>query len=289
MKLSFTLVGFLLTLNSLACQVQLPERIVVGGSAKNHCAFAATNCIAEDLQSLCELVQAQDGMVSIHRLQAAAGERVSLTSTVDQVRIHRISDLIRKKFPVSDGVDMVLAESSAIDFVGMNASSELELTCHPCLFNGDETLRLQVRQFSGESRGYSFKVKFTALVNAYRAKSTINAFSTALNAQQFEQVRVPQVSYGRYQTDLTKISFYKPNKTIRSGEILRESDLIPLTLVRAGDRVDLYFENDHVRLKSYATSRQNGGMGDKIEVWNQANGKKYRGVITDHNQVVVEL
>ena len=96
-------------------------------------------------------------------------------------------------------------------------------------------------------------------------------------------------SYGQYLTDLSRINLYKTNKTLRMGDVLRTGDLVPLTLVRAGDRVELIFENDHVRLKSQALSRQNGGVGDRVEVWNQANGKKYRGVVTEQNRVVVEL
>jgi len=289
MRILLAAIALLCFIDAQACQIQLPERIVLSGAISNHCPFDQRDCSPASASELCALIQSQEGSVSLNRLQAAVGDQVTLLSTANNIRIERLADLVKATFPQSQDIGMELNAAADGDIIMMNAASELEIKCHPCAFNGAEALRLNVKQFGGQTRNFNFTAKFSVHVMAAKAKTTINAFSTSLNSDQFEIVKVPQVAFGRYQTDLSKIKYYKPNKTIRAGEILRETDLVPLTLVRAGDRVDLLFENQHVRVKSQATSRQNGGMGDKIEVWNQANGKKYRGVITDHNRVVVEL
>ena len=289
MRILLAVIALLCFVDAQACQIHLPERIVLSGAVSNHCPFDQRDCAPGSADELCALIQTQDGHIPLQRLQAAVGEQVKLLSTANQIRVQRLAELVKAKYPQSQNVDMEISTATDGDIMVMNTNSEIELNCHPCLFNGSEAIRLYVKQFGGEPRNFNFSAKFSQHVMAARAKLTINAFATGLHSDQFEIVKVPQVAFGRYQTDLSKINFFKPNKTIRAGELLREGDLIPLTLVRAGDKVDLFFENDHVRLKSHATSRQNGGMGDKIEVWNQANGKKYRGVITDHNRVVVEL
>lgn len=288
MRALLALIALLCFLDVQACEVSFPERMIVTGVDGSHWPFAHTNCSPENISAVRSMLHDHDGMISLARLQAAVGGTIKLVSTVDQVRIQRLSQLIEESFPQSAVSDMEMKTLDA-DIVGLSSSGEINLKCHPCLFNGDETIRVNVRSFNGQQKAYNFAAKFGHYVLAAKAKVSISAFSGSMNSDQFELVKVPQVAYGRYQTELSKIHYYKPNKTIRAGELLRETDLVPLTLVRAGDKVDLYFENEQLRVRSHATSRQNGGMGDKIDVWNQATGKKYRGVITDHNRVVVEL
>ena len=160
------------------------------------------------------------------------------------------------------------------NLIELSKTSEFILHCHPCQFNGEEMMRLNVRSFENQETDYSFQAKFNRQVVAFKARRNIAAFSHELNADMFEQVKVPPAAYGQYLTDLSSLSYYKTNKPIRVGEVLKSSDLSPQTLVRAGDRVELIFENSHVKVKSHALSRQNGGVGDQVEVWNQANGTR---------------
>lgn len=288
MRIIFAIVCLLCLFDVEACEIQLPDRIIVSGVVSNHLPFTQQGCSAEQLQELRATIQDHDGELPLARLQAAVGDSIKLHSAQPNTQVQRLADIISTQFPQSKDVDMEINDVES-DIIALDGNSEVQLKCHPCLFNGNEVIRLQVRSYQAAVRDYNFNAHFSRHVLAARAKITIQAFSGHLDEDQFEMVKVPQVAYGRYQTDISKIKYFKPNKTIRAGEFLRESDIVPLTLVRAGDKVDLFFENDHVRVKSHATSRQSGGMGDKIDIWNQANGKKYRGIITDHNKVLVEL
>lgn len=289
MKIFFTFFLTSFFLQAQACEVHFPERIILSGVVGEYWPFIHKECSPEKLNALSSMLQDHDGMISLERLQAAVGENTKIVSKSNQIRIQTLQSLIRKNFPASQNSEMVISGSSNGDIIGLDLSAEIKVKCHPCSFSGSEVIRIETRSYGTHKKDYSFNAKFDHFVHAARAKTLINAFSNKLNVDQFEIVKVPQVAFGRYQTNLDKISYFKTNKTIRAGEFLRESDLVPLTLVRAGDKVDLYIENEQVRIKSHATSRQSGGLGEKIEVWNQANGKKYRGVITDHNKVVVEI
>lgn len=289
MKIFFSLLFTTFFYQAQACEVHFPERIILSGVVGEYWPFIHKDCSIDKLSALSSMLQSHEGMISIERLQAAVGENTKIISKSNQIRIQTLQNLIHKNFPASADSEMIVSDGSTGDIIGLDLSAEVKVKCHPCSFQGSEVIRLETRSYGSLKKDYSFNAKFDHFVKAARAKSLINAFSNKLNADQFEIVKVPQVAFGRYQTNLNKIGYFKTNKTIRAGEFLRESDLVPLTLVRAGDKVDLYIENEQVSVKSHATSRQSGGLGEKVEVWNQANGKKYRGVITDHNKVVVEI
>jgi flagella basal body P-ring formation protein FlgA len=289
MRIVFAFAALFGFIETWACELKIPGRLLVAGPSTGTWPFESKNCDSKHFNAVYEILHDQDGTISTQRLQAAVGDSVTLKSDGESVRIENISHMIRRNF--SDIGDAVLTVSSPFqgNLIELSKTSEFILHCHPCQFNGEEVMRLNVRSFESQEVDYSFQAKFNRQIVAYKARRNIAAFSTELTPEMFEQVKVAPAAYGQYLTDLGSLNYYKTNKPIRVGDVLKTSDLSPQTLVRAGDRVELIFENSHVILKSHALSRQNGGVGDQIEVWNQANGKKYRGTIIDKNRVQVTL
>ena len=85
------------------------------------------------------------------------------------------------------------------------------------------------------------------------------------------------------------LKFYKLNKPLRPGELLRQSDLNPINLVKAGSKTEVIIENELIKLKTYGISRNNGGVGEFVEVFHPQKNKKYQGKVIDLNKVLVEL
>lgn len=288
MKALFALIVLLSLIDAQACEINLPERLLLSGSQGEQWPFGAKNCSHDQLSSFHDLIAGQSGPVSVRRLQAVTGKSSKLVAPSDMVSVQRLDQLIHDSYPQTTERDMSLTNAIEGDMISIPNDGEVRVRCHPCLFSGDETIRVEVRSFASTRKDYTFTAHFRQLVLAPKARATISAFSIP-TAGQFEMVTVPQTGFSKYITDVSRLNYYKLNKTIRAGEILRESDLTPLSLVRAGDRVELLLQTGTLELKSHATSRQSGGIGESIEVWNQATGRKYRGVITDQNKVTVEL
>lgn len=142
---------------------------------------------------------------------------------------------------------------------------------------------------SSGSKSVELKREEATTQTAYRLLRAMPAFSSFDRASLIEEVQVPENAFSRYFTDPEKLKYYRTNKPLRAGEILREADIVPTTLVRAGDRVELLIDSATVRIRSHALSRQNGGIGDSVEVWNQQSGKKHYGTITGPGKVTVDL
>lgn len=284
-------VFFLLTLTfqALACELHLPQKILVTGPANGSWPFENHGCTSTQFDEAYNVLRDQDGDIPIARLQAALQPNIRVQGKTNVVQITNMPYLIRKTFADVGDAGMQIDNPFQGNLIGLPENGEYSLHCHPCQFSGEEVMRLHLRNFGESSIDHTFQVKFTRFVNGFKVKSNIPAYSANLQADLFEAVKVPASNFSQYLTDLSQIKYFKTNKTLRAGDILRTSDLVPQTLVKAGDRVELVFENTHIKVKSQALSRQNGGIGDSIEVWNQANGKKYIGIIKDHKSVVVEL
>ena len=88
---------------------------------------------------------------------------------------------------------------------------------------------------------------------------------------------------------MDSLKFYKTNKPLRTGEILKLSDLNAINLVRAGLKTDVVLENQMVRIKTQGICRSNGTIGELVEVYHAQKNKKYLGRVVDINKVLVEL
>ncbi len=272
-----------------ACELYLPQKLLVTGSANGSWPFESKGCADSQFDEAYNVLRDQDGEIPVARLQAALLPNIRVVGKSNVVQITNMPHLIRKTFADVGDAGMQIDNPFQGNLIALPDNGEFSLHCHPCQFSGEEVMRLHLRNFGEASVDHTFQVKFSRFINGYKVRRNIPAFTTNLSNDSFEAVKIPASSFGQYLTDLTQIKYFKTNKTLRVGDILRTSDLVPQTLVKAGDRVELVFENSHIKVKSQALSRQNGGIGDSIEVWNQANGKKYIGIIKDHKSVVVEL
>ncbi len=283
---------FLLTILSAAsaCEVMLPPRMLVTGAALNQAwPFPQQGCRPAQLQAVLNVLRDQQGEIPVARLQAALGDQVQLASSDTIVRVESAVQMVRARYATTTDAQFELTPLLQASLVELPLAGETRLECHPCRFEGSETIRIDVRAYNEAPRSLAYEARFTRMVDAYRLRRAVPAFTGQLDVAMFEKVQTPQRSAGKYFQELPTLGYYKTNKSLRAGDLLREEDLIAQTLVKAGERVELFFENDLVRVKSHAVSRQNGGIGQRIEVWNQANGRKHTAKVIDQGKVVVEL
>jgi flagella basal body P-ring formation protein FlgA len=90
-------------------------------------------------------------------------------------------------------------------------------------------------------------------------------------------------------SDIETLAFYKTNKPLKAGEILKTADLNAINLVKAGLKTEVVLENQMIRIKTQGISRSNGTIGELVEVYHPQKNKKYQGRVVDINKVLVEL
>ena len=127
------------------------------------------------------------------------------------------------------------------------------------------------------------------MVKAYRLTSPLASFSSLNDSDILKEEYIESIPHTDIITDMESLKFYKTNKPIKAGEILKASDLNAINLVRAGLKTDVVLENQMVRIKTQGISRSNGTIGELVEVYHPQKNKKYLGKVIDINKVLVEL
>ncbi len=270
-----------------ACELALGKRVLIAGAELSTWPYPHSNCTDADLRAVFAVLKDQDGVVPVPRLQAAVGDGIRIRATGD-VRVEALASLSRRSFAEATQATIEVQTPFQGALIPIGENQDLQLSCHPCQFLGDELLKVALYEGSAKKE-INVQARFTRLVQAWRLRRNVPAFSQGLSEADFEKVQAAATLYAPYLSDISRIGYYKTNKPLRAGEVIRATDVSPINLVRAGSRVEVVFEGESIRLKSSALSRQNGGFGDHIEIWNQATGRKHRGQVIDHNRVVVEL
>lgn len=280
---------FFISVSTWACEIHLPERLLMSSQSSGATHKQALNCEHTQIEELYNVLRDQSGPVPLARLQAAIGKNIFLRSQKSVIQIENIESILEKNYPDLSESRRENQAQVLGSYIALEMNDQLEVSCHPCQFRGAEHFNLKILNLGQVKLSLEIPTRVFKLEEAIKLRTTLNAFSDKIQNDQWEVTKAPAINYGRYFTQSEKLKYFKTNKQIKAGEFLKESDLTPLNIVRAGDKVEITFENDHIKVKSQAISRQNGGIEDVIEVWNQANGKKYKGIVTDFNHVTIKL
>lgn len=282
---------FMFSAASFSCEVQLPHHLLIlGDQPQLTNVFAQADCGAEALQEISSTLKSLDGKVASYQLEEilkAKGFDIKVTPGMFQVQ--HLRNLVREQLMLPSGVQ--LKSSTAInaqDYVVLSPGDKVEIRCSGCLYGSQQPLNIQVKGFEGSNRHFTVKADFKKMVKAYRLTSFQPAFSF-LSPVFLKEEYVESIPHTDLVTNLETLRFYKVNKPLRAGDVLRQSDLNALSLVKAGLKTDVIIENSLIRLQTTGISRSNGVLGEFVEVFHPQKNKKYQGKVVDINKVLVEL
>jgi hypothetical protein len=287
----FTLLFMIFAAAASACEVDLPERLVVIGDAPDLTAvMAQKGCSPETLRELSATLRSVNGKITkFHFAELLRAKNVTAELRRPLVSVENIRHLVREQLPVPGRVQLLSATAvNHPDYLVLGEGERLELRCEGCAYGTGETLNLFVNAPDGSWRGYLVTANFRRLVKAYRVTEFRQAFGT-LSPEVLREEQVEAIPHTDLLTDLSLLRFYKLNKPLKAGELVRLSDLTALDLVKAGLRTEVVIENSLIRLKTAGISRSNGALGDLVEVYHPQKNKKYQGKVIDINKVLVEL
>jgi flagella basal body P-ring formation protein FlgA len=174
-------------------------------------------------------------------------------------------------------------------FLALAAGDNLELSCGSCLFGSLQPLNVIVHGFDGSKRTLYATADFKKMVKAFRLVSPLASFSSLDDTTLLKEEYTESIPHTDLITDREILKFYKTNKPLMAGELLKRSDLNAINLVRAGLKTDVVLENQMIRIKTQGISRGNGTFGELVEVYHPQKNKKYQGKVVDINKVLVEL
>lgn len=274
-----------------ACEVYLPAHMVILGQTSSfEQAIKHTECSAEALQEVNTTINSVEGKITAFQFaEILKAKSHDVTVQPALIQVQHLNHLVREQIMLPAGIQMRSSEAiNSQNYLVLNPGDRVEVQCLGCLFGSQQPLNVKVVGFDGTSKSMTVKADFKKMVKAYRVVGFHPAFSPIAITSLKEEF-VESIPHTDLLTNLDTLHFYKLNKPIRSGELLRQSDLNALNLVRAGVKTEVIIENAHVRLKTEGISRSNGILGELVEVFHPQKNKKYLGKVVDINKVSVEL
>jgi flagella basal body P-ring formation protein FlgA len=294
MRTLITTLIFIFSFSTLACHIELPEKILIIENNNNDLSYQNDNdCTLTEKEKLHEILMSTDGKITalqlMRMIQAQAD--VALTIAPHLIQIDHLKAIARAQLPLPQSV-FVKEIRPAIGMKSlypMKSGDQVNLACQECLYGLNQRLILTHTPFIGDKVQHLLTINFGKLTKAYRLTQPVLGFSDLKNSALYQEDYVEVVPHTELVQDAKTLKFFKTNKPLKAGDYLRKADLVPMNLVRAGDQTELIFQNAQIEIKTGGIARNNGGHGDSVEVYVPGKNRKYLGKVIDDHKVVVEL
>lgn len=292
MIIKFICLFLFLTVQAFACEVLLPYQMLVFSSepsGKN--VYQVKNCDAKVSDDLHQIVSGLEGRVASFQLKEMMNSRGHQIEIAPQsVMIQQFRTVIRDQLLLPPGVQVKETRSiNSPGILALPAGDKVEVSCIGCLYGTQQSLNVTILGFDGSRQAMMASADFKKMVKAFRLTSALPSFSSVNDTNILKEEYIETIPHTDLITDVEMLKFYKTNKPLKAGEILKKSDLNAVNLVRAGLKTDVVLENQMVRIKTSGISRGNGTIGELVEVYHPQKNKKYQGRVIDINKVLVEL
>ena len=208
-----------------------------------------------------------------------------------RISVTRINNLIKNKLVLPsnleiDQIQFVGTESA----IGLNDAEKVKVECPNCELLGEQNLKLQVvNSVLGDSKNFWARTNVLKKIKVWKAREDINTL-TAQNLQsQLISEEIALAKPENYLTDAQDLKFFKLNRSLRKGDLVKQSDISPITLIKSGNRVKVKIIDRNINLVSVGVANKSGNFGDSIELTNMNSKKKIVGRVVDYNTVVIDL
>lgn len=288
-KLLIALFFILAAKLSIACEVHLPQNLVILGETSDFSqVIQQTGCNEETLQLVNKTLSSVEGKMTSFQF-AEMMKTPNVTIQPNFIQVQHLKNLVREQLMIPPGVQLRSSEAvNSPNYIAIAPGDRVEVQCLGCLYGTQQPLNINVIGFDGSNRSMTVKADFKKMVRAYRVLSFHPAFSEIESTSLHEEF-VESIPQTDLVTNMETLKFYKINKPLKAGDLLRQADLNAISLVKAGVKTDVIIENELVKLKTSGISRSNGAIGEFVEVFHQQKNKKYYGKVIDINKVLVEL
>jgi flagella basal body P-ring formation protein FlgA len=291
-KITSLLLGSLIFITSqvhanTACKVVSFPKIIKLNKVLDESIIKESNCSQEIKNNFVDFISGASGdLDSRHLTQIFKMEyKTEIELSPEKVSVQPINDVIIDLIKIPR--NLTLDKTSSLygqSSLNLSPSDHLQATCNNCETAGSKNIKLLVNKSP-----IWFSVEILSKRHGLVINSEINPFAQRLTSAMFTHTAIFDDGRDHLFNDIKNIHFYKANKKLVKGKILKSTDLSPITLVRLGQKIKVVLKGQNIALKSSAIARQQGKFGDYIEVYNQKTNRKINAQVIDFNTVMVEL
>jgi flagella basal body P-ring formation protein FlgA len=168
--------------------------------------------------------------------------------------------------------------------LNLNKNDNLRATCSNCNLPGEKNIKLQIG-----SKQIWLSANFLVKRRAFTLKKDISPFKDTISKAMVEETSILDIGSDQLFSDYENIKYYRANKNLLKGQVIKINDLSPKVLVKYNQNVEVVVKGSKVALKSRAVARQAGKLGEVIKLYNPKSKKIINAKVIDFNKVMVEL
>lgn len=263
-----------------ACKVTFADKIY--RIEESQVTFTQQACNRSQIEILNEILQTAKGNLNLQYSRELAQNQIELLSK-ETVFID-LEDSIKTQFTIPKDWKINFHSRKAIKSIPMDKFTSLEITCNECTKLGRKKIKLT---YNDSIKWYDIEVKKP--VNAVVAANEINLSYKSINKNNVQTKTIYTTDEKSVFKNIDEIAFYKSNKVISPGEVIKKRDLSPINLVSFGVPVKVILNNNGIKLTGTATPLSIGKLEDFIKVKNTKTNKVYTAKVIGLNEVKVEL
>jgi flagella basal body P-ring formation protein FlgA len=247
----------------------------------------SSNCPSEITDEYISLVSSSSGKLNAQYLkmyfQSEYGQIVQLIPAI--VRVTSLNDFLIEKLNLSSDI-MVNRSTSMFGKASLNLSSDklIKVTCSKCDGPGEKNIKLNIK-----NKVHWITSHFFIKRKAYIVSQDIGSINNVLTPKMFKQKLIVDKGNKYLFSDMKNISFYRLNRNLVIGDIVKKNALVPRVLVRAGQKIKLFVNGSKIKLSTSGIARKNGRIGDFIDVINPKSKKKTIAKVIDFNTAVIDI
>lgn len=285
-RITITIFLALSSLCTYACEIKTYDKIFKINKILDDSVIKSSNCPSSIQNAFLDLVASGSGDIRAQHLSGvlATSEYPSITVSPNQIHLASLAEALKAHF---SSKSLHFSEVSALyphSALLIQDKSDLKFECKNC----DSSGRKNIKVIAGaETIWIAATVKHR--IKALKIKKNLSYHTPILTKNDFEVVESLAKDPSQLFTDLENIEFYKLNRNLVEGRVLKVHDLRPKNLISSGQKVQVQVTKNSIKLKTTGIAKRNGKFGDFIEIQNPKTKKIIMGKVTGHNTAVVDL
>lgn len=293
MNISIFFLYLLSISKSFACEVSAPERLILTSKVSPHDfskVLTYKSCETDIQIQLNKLLTDFRGMVNTKVVQTETG--IKNIKLKNQFFIQSLIEYINRRHPLQENWRFIEANFVALKnhILPLKKGQSLSFSCQTCNTPGIHNSYIVLENpLKATGLREWLQVKIGIKVKALVSNHTISVDNKPLRENQFSNKEVYSFEPDQLFTNTVNLPYYKLNKALPQGSLVKFSDLSPINLVKLGMPVQIIFKQGNLSLHSTAKASQAGRLGDLIQLRNIKNNKTIIGKVINFNTVEIEL
>jgi flagella basal body P-ring formation protein FlgA len=218
-------------------------------------------------------------------------ENKSIRITPSKISIHKLDNYLTDRIAFSKNwfvreINSAKRNSAIV----LNSEENLHVDCPSCSFPGNKSIRLITQNpFNNTNKFQMINAKVLIKTTALVPRGIIQVDNQPLSKSMFKEQAVFVDNPAHIFLNKKALVFYKVNKPLTGEKALLLSDLVPVSIVKAGTPASILLDHDGISLKSTAVPLRSGKFGDIIQLRSTRSKKIITGKVIDYNKVAIEL